>query len=303
MTSTGTSSSNGRTMKILVERVIMNDNSATSSSLNTTIPDHWDVPKNSSSSTSSPTTVVIPPEKFKDPWIGVNHDKSVLDGMSMMKDFLFNSPSIPSDEELPQLKPNWDKLMNPSESSDEYQVTWIGHSTFLIQYRGVNIITDPVFSERCSPSQYFGPKRIKPIPFPDISKLPKIHFVIISHNHYDHLDEHAFKEIQKHHDPIFLLPFKMKYKWMMKHYSNSDAEKEKLVDLDWWKETTFKVTAENQTVSNLSFVCLPAQHWSSRTGFDRNHVLWGSWGFKFDYTDGNENVTRSFWHAGDTGYK
>ena len=277
------------------------------------IPDHWIVSsgmlKKKKEELKKCKPVLVEPEKFKDPWVGITHDKSFSDFATMMKDFALKKPSLPSDEELPQLKPHWDVLMKPSTSPTEYQVTWIGHSTFLIQYRGVNILTDPVFSERCSPSQFVGPTRIKPIPFPDISKLPRIHMVVISHNHYDHLDEFAFKELQKHHNPIFLLPFKMKYKWMTKYYNNvNEKENLKLFELDWWKGVTFKTTVKSSAetahiVSNVTFTFLPAQHWGSRTGFfDRNEALWGSWGITFEFLESNQTITRKFWHAGDTGY-
>jgi N-acyl-phosphatidylethanolamine-hydrolysing phospholipase D len=75
-------------------------------------------------------------------------------------------------------------ILNPIK--EQVQVTWIGHASFLVQFDGLNILTDPIFSERCSPMQWAGPKRIVPAPFPS-SELPYIHICIISHNHYDHL--------------------------------------------------------------------------------------------------------------------
>jgi len=196
-------------------------------------------------------------------------------------------------------------------------VTWIGHSTFLIQYRGVNILTDPVFSDRCSPVSFMGPKRIKPLPI-EIEKLPTIHFVVVSHNHYDHLDYAAFTKIQEHHDPVFLLPLKMKYSWMEKFYEEKKKSliaKTKLVELDWWKSSSFNVRAEKKSdenvkiESNVEFTFLPAQHWGLRSGFDRNEALWGSWGIEFTHLKDNvvseseDNIKKfKLWFAGDTGY-
>ncbi|KAF0973580.1 hypothetical protein FDP41_008284 [Naegleria fowleri] len=300
----------------------------------------------------------LEPDKFVDPWIGISHDKSIGDYFSMFK-YIGNRPSIPSDEELPQLEPHYDLLFHPKPfqhfvehanitktsntttattatthensslksstslnemdthidySKKTYQITWIGHSTFLIQYRGINILTDPVFAERCSPVSFFGPKRIKKIPVDDISKLPPIHFVCVSHNHYDHLCETSIRDIQKYHDPIILLPYKCKYKWMQSGCLNQEKMNSKLYELDWWKDVTFKVSAKisNTTMtveSEIRFVFLPAQHWGARNMTDRNEALWGSWGIEFNEIIPNGIIEQQvgkrvvkFWHAGDTGY-
>ena len=280
-------------------------NNVQSSTNESSVPSHW-VMKNQR---------LI---EFKNPFKGFKYP-STGDVIKFQREMVKNKQVIPSDDELPQYKPNMDLLNSPDMKSlqgDTPQVTWIGHSTFLIQFRGVNILTDAVFSDRCSPLQFMGPKRIKPLPI-EIENLPTIHFVIISHNHYDHLDFYALTKIQQYHDPVILLPFRMKYSWMEKFYqekNNAELAKLKLIELDWWKSTNFNISmsskkGEEKIESNLQFTFLPAQHWGLRTGMDRNEALWGSWGCTFLYKDTESTETTSeniksykMWFAGDTGY-
>lgn len=241
--------------------------------------------------------------EFKNPWDGFKQP-STGDVFKFQREMALNKQIIPSNDELPQIKPNINLLNNPdihSVRGDAPQVTWIGHSTFLIQYRGVNILTDPVFSERCSPVQFMGPNRIKPLPI-TIDNLPTIHFVIISHNHYDHLDYYAITALQKHHDPIILLPYRMKYDWMEKFYNeknHSALSKLKLMELDWWKSTSFNASigldkdSSERVESNFTFTYMPAQHWSMRSGFDRNEALWGSWGVQCTFVNPSSDVSQT----------
>ena len=87
------------------------------------------------------------------------------------------------------------------------QVTWLGHSCFLIQAHGMNILTDPVFSDRASPVSFAGPKRYNQASI-TIEKLPQINAVILSHDHYDHLDQESIRLIQVHSDPKWYVPLK-----------------------------------------------------------------------------------------------
>ena len=162
--------------------------------------------------------------------------------------------------------------------NDDNYVIWVGHSTFLIKKSGVTILTDPIFSERASPLKNFGPKRLIP-PALQIKDIPKIDFVTISHNHYDHLDTRSLKEISAlHPDAIFLVP-SGDLRLLKKNKIDN------VYEFDWWE--SFKV-------KNFEFTFTPVQHWSKRALFDRNKSLWGGWYIKDD--------DYSMYHAGDTGY-
>lgn len=97
-------------------------------------------------------------------------------------------------ETLPVEEPNFEKLNNSEK--DKVQCTWIGHASCLVQMEGINLLTDPIFSQRCAPVQFAGPKRYRP-PALTVSTLPEIHAVVISHTHYDHLDYGSVKDLHK----------------------------------------------------------------------------------------------------------
>ena len=162
--------------------------------------------------------------------------------------------------------------------NDDNYVIWVGHSTFLIKKSGVTILTDPIFSERASQLKNFGPKRLIP-PALQIKDIPKIDFVTVSHNHYDHLDTRSLKEISYlHPDAIFLVP-SGDLKLLKRNKINN------VYEFDWWESFKYK---------NFEFTFTPVQHWSKRSLFDRNKSLWGGW-----YITHSEY---SMYHAGDTGY-
>lgn len=174
------------------------------------------------------------------------------------------------DEEIP----NKDLITAPG---DQPIITWIGHSTFLIQYRGINILTDPMFSTRASPVSFAGPKRLVSLPL-SMAELPPIHYVVISHNHYDHLDLDSVQGLNQ--ETQFLVPLKLK-PWFL----DAGVAAEKIFEFDWWQAQTF---------SGLRIVATPSQHWSARGLFDRNETLWAAWYMEIDDFD--------LWFAGDTGY-
>jgi len=107
-------------------------------------------------------------------------------------------------------EPDLFRVKNPD--SDQIQITWVGHSTFLIQMDGFNILTDPIFNDRSSPFSFGGVKRLVP-PGLRFEDLPPIHVVLISHNHYDHLDEHTIKRLGG--KPKYLIPLGLA-RWFMK---------------------------------------------------------------------------------------
>ena len=145
-------------------------------------------------------------------------------------------------------------------------VTWIGHATLLVQAGGLNVLTDPVFSERASPLQIMGPKRAQP-PGVAMDDLPPIDIVLISHNHYDHLDRSSVLLLAERGGgkTLFLVPLGLK-PWMEKQGITN------VVELDWWQHHTVQVEGRG-----VEFHLTPVQHWSARGLGDRSETLWGGW--------------------------
>jgi L-ascorbate metabolism protein UlaG (beta-lactamase superfamily) len=161
----------------------------------------------------------------------------------------------------------------------QIRASFVNHATVLLQTAGLNILTDPVWSERVSPVSFAGPKRVHP-PGIRFNDLPPIDYVLISHNHYDHLDLATLARLYKKHHPLFLVGLKVS--------SNMrDAlPKAKIIELDW--QQTHEIS------DNAAITFLPAQHWSARTLWDRNTTLWGA--FAIRSPGGN------IYFAGDSGY-
>ena len=162
-------------------------------------------------------------------------------------------------------------------------VTWLGHSTVLAQFGGLNVLTDPVFSERASPSAVVGPKRAQP-PGLALAQLPRIDVVLVSHNHYDHLDEPSVRALAAQADgsPLFVVPLGLKAWFAARGITRVE-------ELDWWD-----ALALPGTPAPVEVVLTPAQHWSARTLTDRMQTLWG--GFAVFAPDCH------FIYTGDTGY-
>jgi L-ascorbate metabolism protein UlaG (beta-lactamase superfamily) len=157
-------------------------------------------------------------------------------------------------------------------------LTWVGHATLLVQVDGVNILTDPHWSERASPFTWAGPRRFQP-PGLRFEDLPPIHVVLISHDHYDHLDRRTVERLAAAHRPRVLVPLGLKA-WFA-----SIGVTEGVEELDWW---------QGRDVRGVRFTCAPVQHWSARTPWDTDRRLWSGWAIA-----GRE---RRLFFAGDTGY-
>ncbi len=161
-------------------------------------------------------------------------------------------------------------------------VTWIGHATALVQANGLNVLVDPIFSERASPVQIFGPKRAQP-PGVAMADLPHIDAVLISHNHYDHLDRNSVAQLDEKAKAAgkttqFFVPLGLKA-WF------NGIGIDSVVELDWW---------EHQSVQGVEFHLTPVQHWSARSINDRSATLWGGWAVL--------GADFHWYYAGDTGY-
>ncbi|RKH25913.1 hypothetical protein D7Y13_22380 [Corallococcus praedator] len=142
------------------------------------------------------------------------------------------------------------------------RVTWLGHSTLLIEVDGARVLTDPIWSERASPSSLVGPVRFHP-PVVPLSALPKLDAVVISHDHYDHLDMDTVQALAKT-GVRFFVPL-----GVADHLKAWGVPRAQLVEFDWWSEA--RVTPD------VSLVATPSRHYSGRTTGTRNTTLWASW--------------------------
>ncbi len=163
-------------------------------------------------------------------------------------------------------------------SGNEIQVTFVNHSTFLIQVDGMNILTDPIWSDRAGPLSFLGVKRVRS-PGLKFEALPAIDCVLVSHNHYDHMDIPTLKALERKFSPLFVVGLGNR-KFLENHGLSSVEE------LDWWDKIYLPGGR------NIYFV--PAQHFSGRSPWGWNRSLWG--GFVI------ESMSGKIYFAGDTGF-
>lgn len=143
------------------------------------------------------------------------------------------------------------------------RVTWMGHSSLLIEIDGQRLLTDPVWSKRTSPWSSMGPARFHEVPV-SLEDLLPLDAVIISHDHYDHLDTESIVELADR-VPRFIVPL-----GVGAHLEYWGVESERITEHDWWEETV---------MGDVRVVCTPARHFSGRAGTDKDRTLWASWSF------------------------
>ena len=172
-------------------------------------------------------------------------------------------PAVSTLSHQPQLTPKVD--------GRDWEVTMVNHSTLLIRTAGLNILTDPVWSDYTSPVQGFGPRRCRPVGI-SWDKLPKIDVCLLSHDHYDHYDTDTVKRLAAEHSPLFIVPLGLGN--LVKHHCGEDV---KVIEADWW---------ESVQHGSLNITLTPAKHWSNRyrKTYTRNRSLWC--GFYLKSSDG-----------------
>jgi len=204
---------------------------------------------------------------------GNSHNKRLTDLAGFAYDYFTRENDEFEKKGFPVIYSSRQKL-----SSFQENVIWVGHATILLNHKGLTILTDPHFSGRASPFDFWGPKRATPTPFA-VTDLPKIDVVLISHNHYDHLDKKSITQLARLQPQVkFLVPLGLKsllLEWGAKNVR----------ELDWWQSIKIEGAAIQPT---------PVQHWSKRSTSDRNKTLWAGWMVKWSRF--------SFYFAGDTGY-
>jgi N-acyl-phosphatidylethanolamine-hydrolysing phospholipase D len=170
------------------------------------------------------------------------------------------------------------RVVHPRADAAAFTATWIGQATTLLQMGGLNVLTDPMFSERAFPVQWMGPRRVMPPGLP-LDALPPLDVVLLSHNHYDHLDRPAVKRLARAHpQAAWIVPLGLGA------YVRAWGVSE-IVELDWWRQSD---------VRGLRVTATPARHFSARRVGDRCKTLWC--GFAF------ETAGRRAYFAGDTAY-
>jgi L-ascorbate metabolism protein UlaG (beta-lactamase superfamily) len=165
----------------------------------------------------------------------------------------------------------------PSLDGSTAVVTFVGHSTFLIQTPAGNILTDPMYSERAGPWNLLGPRRVRP-PAVTLDDLPPVSIVLLSHGHYDHLDLQTLRALARRFDPLVIAP--LGHDAIVRSAGVRNVE-----TLDWW---------DGSKRAPLAVTMTPAHHFTARTPFDRNRALWGG----FVVGAGNRRI----YFAGDTAY-
>lgn len=217
------------------------------------------------------------------------------------------------------------EFLKNREGPSRLRATWLGHACYMVEFpSGLRVLFDPVFTDRCSPFSFMGPKRYTKAPC-QISEIPTIDAVIISHNHYDHLSLPTVTEITRLHPNChFFVPLGNK-KWFL------DSGIKNVTEMDWWDEVDFTLTpspstsktspqpsitsteeAETKAPTSETITarisCLPSQHISARGPFDRSATLWASWSVSSLSPSSNLTSTTappspSVYFAGDTGYR
>ncbi|MFH1699725.1 MAG: MBL fold metallo-hydrolase [Candidatus Zixiibacteriota bacterium] len=199
-------------------------------------------------------------EKFVNPNKYVE-DFTFMESIKMGYQFLFYSEAREPSFKLPVIPIDSAALADNPEN--ELRVTWMGHSTAFIEIDGKRILTDPIWSERNSPSSLWGPKRFHPVPLP-LEKLPPLDAVIISHDHYDHLDKPTIESLSKT-GVHFYVPL-----GVGAHLEKWGVALFQIHELDWWDEFDLPE-------SSVRFLAVPGMHFSGRRIPNKNPTLWASW--------------------------
>jgi N-acyl-phosphatidylethanolamine-hydrolysing phospholipase D len=236
-----------------------------------------------------------PPASFRNPWPSAGEKAGLGALLSARFGSERNFVPVPqgpgsarSEELVKVVKPDF-----AVDKKDKLRATWIGHASVLVEFpaaaeveRGVRVLFDPVFSERTSPSTWFGPKRYSPTPC-TIDELPEVDIICISHNHYDHLDYDTVTQLKRKGQVHFFAALGNK-SWFKQHIHCQDDE---VTELDWWESCDISVDG----IGSVTLTCTPAQHTSGRTPLDAGQTLWCSWAAESD--------SKKFYFAGDTAYQ
>ncbi|WP_405011062.1 MBL fold metallo-hydrolase [Kitasatospora sp. NBC_01539] len=178
-------------------------------------------------------------------------------------------PALP----VPTVRPR-----HGAAAAEGVEIVWYGHASVLVEVQGSRVLLDPIWSDRCSPSAHVGPKRLHPVPS-DLAEVPPVDAVLISHDHYDHLDMATVKRLVTLQSAPFLVPL-----GIGSHLRRWGVPEHRIIELDW---------DETCTLGDLTLTLTSAHHFSGR-GTTRNTTLWGSWVIA--------GPSRKVYYTGDSGY-
>lgn len=220
----------------------------------------WDVPTSMGAGERAIAPVAARSRQFRDGTFVNTVASSTFDGggaPSLLRDFLAHRGRGRPSRPVPLVRP----ATPEGAAADGLGVTWFGHATALLEVDGARVLVDPVWGERCSPSSLVGPKRIHPVPAP-VESLPPLDAILISHDHYDHLDLPTVRALVASQAAPFLVPI-----GVGAHLRGWGVPADRVVELDW---------DEHREVAGLRITCTEARHFSGR-GLTRNTTLWSSW--------------------------
>jgi L-ascorbate metabolism protein UlaG (beta-lactamase superfamily) len=200
-----------------------------------------------------------------------------------MKEYLCGGQRRTPPAPLPSVSP-LERWAAPVETG--LRATWLGHSTVLLEVDGARILTDPVWGERASPLAFAGPKRFQPVPV-TIAELPPLDAVIISHDHYDHLDYPSILELARLPVPFFTAL------GVGAHLESWGVPAERITELDWWESAELPLPRQGGARKGVTITAAPSQHFSGRGLHSRNATLWSSFVVR--------GQARSVFFSGDTG--
>jgi L-ascorbate metabolism protein UlaG (beta-lactamase superfamily) len=196
------------------------------------------------------------------------------DNWKIMKEFIFPKNQVTPKTKLPEVIPDLDAFMS---AQGGIQFIWLGHSTFLLKINNKILLVDPVFSKSASPLDFLTPRYQPPVI--KQNDLPRIDAIVISHDHYDHLDSRTIESF-KQSTVRFFVPL-----GVSSHLERWGIQNSRITELDWWGTSKWE---------GIDFICTPAQHFSGRVKPYGNKTLWSSWVVKTE--------TENIYYSGDSGY-
>lgn len=204
-----------------------------------------------------------PDGRFRNPWPEAEGEDEIR-GRIREVVWTWITSSLPPDPgagDLPMAEPD---PAHPAAGAGEVRITWVGHATHLIQLPGLNLVTDPMWSARASPVPFLGTKRFVAAA-PEVDDLPRLDGVLLSHDHFDHLDRASVVRLRKRFGAELPWYTPLGYgDWF------GSVGVENVVEMDWWDEREMVGTG-------YRIVCTPARHWTRRTLWGTNRRLWSSW--------------------------